>query len=311
MSAENAIFAFNMKEHIQQFLHYLTANRGFSDKTVTTYEHGLRNIADYLQAQCRANSWCDVDADMIRGWIVYRMEEGVQPRTIRRDLSGLSSLFRYLMQQGISSVNPMQKIVPPKAKKELPAFLKQSEMDRLLDYVVFPDTTEGLRDHLILLTFYSTGIRLSELQELQVSSVHFDRKELKVTGKRNKQRIIPFGKELEEEIKAYLAARSCEGEAVEPHSPLFVNAKGEKVGQVAIREMVKHYLSLVTTQRKRTPHVLRHTFATVMLNNGGDLTAVKELLGHESLATTEIYTHTSFAELQKEYQKAHPRAEKP
>jgi integrase/recombinase XerC len=226
---------------------------------------------------------------------------------MKRSLSALRSFYRYLMRMGLGTADPAHKIVNPKADKPLPVFVKEAEMNRLFDEVKFPEGFVGMRDYLILLTFYSTGMRVAELEGLDVEALSFERSELRVTGKRNKQRVIPFGQELAMRMHEYLAERSklpCGGGGA-----LFVSPDGKRLAAAEVRVIVKQYLSLVTSQKRRGPHVLRHTFATVMLNNGAELEAVKELLGHESLATTEVYTHTTFAELRKEYEKAHPRAE--
>lgn len=298
-----------MNQRIRQFLEYLTADRGYSPATVQTYLGSLQGFSAYVRGKDETMGWEAVDADLIRGWMAERMKEHTQARTVKRDLSALRSFYRYLMQVGVVTVNPTRLVQNPKAGKSLPAFVKQTEMDRLLDHTAFPDDMEGMRDRLILLTFYTTGIRVSELVSLNVGNVSVAGRELKVTGKRNKQRIVPFGSELAENLHSYLSCRAAEGETFSSDSPLFVDRRGGRLTTAAVRERVRFYLSLVTTQQKRTPHVLRHTFATVMLNNGADLGAVKELLGHESLAATEIYTHTTFAELRKEYEKAHPRGE--
>ena len=204
--------------------------------------------------------------------------------------------------------NPMRLIHGPKAHKPLPSFLKESEVTRLFDDVEYPDTFDGLRDRTILLTFYHTGIRLSELVGLNVADVNLSSGELKVTGKRNKQRVVPFGEELRQALKHYIDQRKEQLADGVDAGCLFLNNKKERIGKSMVRTIVVHYLSLVTTMKKRSPHVLRHTFATEMLNHGADLEAIKELLGHESVATTEVYTHTTFADLKKEYQLAHPRA---
>lgn len=298
-----------MNQRIQQFLEYLTADRGYSPATVQTYLGSLQGFCAYVRGKDETMGWDAVDADLIRGWMAERMDGQAQARTVKRDLSALRSFYRYLMQLHVVDRNPTRLVQNPKAGKTLPTFVKQSEMDRLLDHTAFPETIEGIRDHLILLTFYSTGLRVSELVGLNVGHLHLSVAELKVTGKRNKQRIVPFGLELTRELQNYLSAREANGEVLEADTPLYVDVKGCRITIPAVRQIVKYYLSQVTTQQKRTPHVLRHTFATVMLNNGADLGAVKELLGHESLATTEIYTHTSFAELRKEYEKAHPRGD--
>ena len=312
-SCEILIFAFRKQvheqsmEYISKFLNYLLADKGYSPQTTAKYRQDLISFRDFFVGLERELSWQTVDSDVVRLWMAEEMARDISPRTMKRSLSALRSFYRYLMRMGLATADPAHKIVNPKADKPLPVFVKEKEMDRLFDEVEFPEGFVGLRDYLILLTFYSTGMRVAELEGLDVEALSFERSELRVTGKRNKQRVIPFGQELALRMQEYLAERSklpCGSGGA-----LFVRPDGKRLAAAEVRAIVKQYLSLVTTQKRRGPHVLRHTFATVMLNNGAELEAVKELLGHESLATTEVYTHTTFAELRKEYEKAHPRAE--
>ncbi len=291
---------------VDDFLSYLTADRGYSQRTIETYRRSLDDFERYFRSLDDGLSWETMDLDVVRRWITTEMERGKHARTVVKDLAAVRSLYRYLLRMGRITVDPVRKLRNPKYVGALPTFLKQAEVDALFDKVTFPDTAEGLRDKAILLTFYHTGIRVSELTGLDVADVDFAQGELKVTGKRNKQRIVPFGSELAAGIRRYLATRT-DLVAFQP-CPLFTDAKGLRIKVDAVQRIVKAYLSLVTTQKKKSPHVLRHTFATAMLNNGADLEAIRELLGHESVATTEIYTHTTFADLKKEYEHAHPRA---
>jgi integrase/recombinase XerC len=197
----------------------------------------------------------------------------------------------------------------PKVEKKLPAYVREKEMDRLFDSDFFSDDYQGFRDRMILLTFYSTGIRLSELVGLDDRDVDLDQMQLKVTGKRNKQRIIPYGDEFGDSLRQYLAERDAFAKQFEGSTSLFLDERnGQRMTPAKVRNLVKRYLSMVTTQQRNSPHVLRHTFATAMLNHQADLQSVKELLGHESLSTTEIYTHTTFEQLKEMYNQAHPRA---
>ena len=294
-----------MPDYVEEFLRYLSVDRGRSPRTVETYRGDLHELVRFLLSQDQTIDWRLVDRDRIRLWVASRMQAGVKPQTIKRSLSSLRSFFRYMLMVGAVERNPMSLISNPKVPHPLPAFLRPAEMDQLLDHTKFPETFAGRRDHLILLTFYSCGLRISELCGMNVADVDLDRSELRVLGKRNKHRVVPFGEELHAAFVAYLPERAQYANAADP--AFFISEKGPRLSAEKVRQMVKSYLSLVTTQHKRTPHVLRHTFATAMLNAGADLEAVKDLLGHESVATTQIYTHTTFEELRKAYAHAHPR----
>lgn len=300
---------------LQRFLTYLKADKGYSPLTLTAYEGDLTDFAKFLHSIDESLTWQDVDADLIRRWVVATREGNIGARSIKRRLSSARSFFKYLLMMGEVEKNVARLVKNPKEDKPLPYFLRQEEIDQLLDHTKFPDTFEGMRDRLIILTFYSTGIRRAELIGLNVEDVALSAGEIKVTGKRNKQRIVPFGEELKHELTAYLAARTAQmrlpnAEKNAMNRAFFVTKSGGRVTEADVHKIVTGYLSLVTQQKHRSPHILRHTFATTMLNNGADLRAVQELLGHESLKTTEIYTHTTFAELKDIYAKAHPRGKK-
>lgn len=290
---------------VDDFLNYLAADRGYSLQTLETYREALTSFRIYYTSISEELNWYTLDADIVRRWMASEMGRGRSARTVAKKLSALRSFYKYLLRMERIDHDPVRLVRNPKIHIPLPTFLKQSEIDRLFDEVVFPETYEGLCDRTILLTFYHTGVRVSELIGLKDSDVHFDEGELKVTGKRNKQRIIPFGQELNDALHHYLSVRD---DLFDDGETFFLDGKGRKLTKGKVQNMVKHYLSLVTTQKKKSPHVLRHTFATAMLNNGADLEAIKELLGHESISTTEVYTHTTFADLKKEYERAHPRA---
>lgn len=246
-----------------------------------------------------------VDADVIRGWILSMMDEGYSASSVGRKLSALRSFYHYLLKKGEIEVDPVRKVMAPKKKKTIPVFVREEDMNRLLDDTDFGKGFEGVRNRLILGFFYVTGVRLSELVGLKDADVDFSAKVVKVTGKRNKQRIIPFGSELDADLKQYLSLRN---ETCGMTDFFFVRNNGQKLNASAVYLLVRRSLSKVVTLKKKSPHVLRHSFATSMLNNQAELGAVKELLGHESLTTTEIYTHTTFEELKKVYEQAHPRA---
>ena len=291
---------------IDSFLDHLRYERNYSERTITSYRVDLLQFEEYFKRKEEKNEFTTADADLIRGWVVSLMDEKCKPASVNRKLSALRSFYRFLIREGKVTVNPMVKIVGPKKKKPLPVFLREDEMNRLLDEVSFEEGFEGCRDRMILEMFYATGMRLSELIGLNDADVDFSSKLIKVTGKRNKQRLIPFGKELEEDLLIYIKVRN---EALpEREKSLFVRKNGMRMYPVQVYRLVRRSLSKVVTLKKRSPHVLRHTFATAMLNDNAQLSAVKELLGHESLATTEVYTHTTFEELKKVYEQAHPRA---
>ena len=285
---------------------YLRFEKNYSDDTIVSYGTDLSKFEEYFKTVDENLDFAAVDADIVRGWVLSLMEGGCTATTVNRKLSSLRSFYRYLLRQGVVSVDPLMKVTGPKKKKPLPVFVKDADMARLLDDTAFDAGFEGVRDRLILEMFYETGIRRSELINLTDADVDLYAKQIKVTGKRNKQRLIPFGDELKEDIEAYLSAKKDflpdGGEA------FFVRKNGKALYPYLVYLLVKRNLSKVVSLKKRSPHVLRHTFATSMLNNHAELEAVKELLGHESLTTTEVYTHTTFEELKKVYEQAHPRA---
>ena len=288
------------------FFDYLRFEKNYSEKTIVSYGTDLTKFEEYFKGIDENVDFTTVDADLVRGWVMSLMETGYTSTSVNRKLSSLRSFYRFLLRKGVVKVDPMLKVVGPKNKKPLPVFLKESEMDRLLDEVPFGEDFTGRRDKLILEMFYATGIRLSELIGLNDVDIDFFASLIKVTGKRNKQRLIPFGEELRQAMLAYLKIR--DEVLPEKAEAFFVLKNGKRMYAAKVGQLVKRNLSKVVSLKKRSPHVLRHTFATSMLNNQAELGAVKELLGHSSLTTTEIYTHTTFEELKKVYEQAHPRA---
>lgn len=288
------------------FLDYLQYERNYSEETIKSYREDLRQFEEFAREEIGDSAPSEVKAELVREWIVSLMDRGYTSTSINRKLSSLRSFYKFLLRKGEVAVNPLQKITGPKNKKPLPAFLRESDMDRLLDEVDFGEGFKGCRDHMIIEMFYATGVRLSELIGLDNKDVDFSSSLIKVTGKRNKQRLIPFGEELKIAMTEYVDVRN---EAVPIRTDaFFVRENGERLSRSVVENLVKRNLSKVVTLKKRSPHVLRHTFATTMLNHDAELGAIKELLGHESLATTEVYTHTTFEELKKVYNLAHPRA---
>ena len=291
---------------IESFLDYLRLERNYSERTIVSYRTDLREFEGFLKETESELDWKKLHADHVRNWMVYLMEAGRASTSVNRKLSSLRSFYRFLLRRKEIMVNPMTKVVGPKKKKPLPFFLREKDMNRLLDETSFEEGFEGCRDRMILEMFYATGMRLSELIGLNDADVDFSTKLIKVTGKRNKQRLIPFGKELEEDLSFYLKMRdeTLPGGA----EGFFVLKNGKRMYPMGVYRLVRRNLSKVVSLKKRSPHVLRHTFATAMLNDNAGLRSVKELLGHESLVTTEVYTHTTFEELKKVYEQAHPRA---
>lgn len=291
---------------ITSFLSYLQFEKGYSDKTIDAYRRDLRQFVSYVEQEENKDILLQVDSDDVRWWIAELMKEGYASTSVNRKLSSLRAFYKYLFGQGFIDKDPMRKVVGPKNKKTLPSFLKESEMESLLDEANFSPDFEGVRDRLILDMLYVTGIRSSELIELDDGDVNVGQHTIKVLGKRNKERLIPFDRRLEDEIKKYIEIRNqeVEGEA----GVFFVRKNGKRLYRRLLYQIVNTHLSRFSTLEQKSPHVLRHTFATAMLNHGAELGAVKELLGHQSVSTTAIYTHTTFEELKKVYKQAHPRA---
>ena len=291
---------------IKAFLDYLRLERNYSEKTIVSYRTDLLEFEEYFKKVDAELDFARVDADVVRNWMVSLMDDGRAATSVNRKLSSLRSFYRFLLKRKVVSVDPMLKVVGPKKKKPLPSFVREKDMDRLLDELLYDESFEGCRDRTILEMFYATGMRRSELIGLNDADVDLSAKLIKVTGKRNKQRLIPFGDELAEDLLNYIKVRN--ETLSQGAEAFFVLKNGARMYSEAIYRLVRRYLSGVVTLKKRSPHVLRHTFATAMLNGKAELRAVKELLGHESLATTEVYTHTTFEELKKVYEQAHPRA---
>ncbi len=288
------------------FLDYLQYERNYSENTVARYREDIEQFCEFIQEKKNGGiAPEEADAKVIRKWVINLMKK-YAASSVNRKLSSLHSYYRFLLRRGDVLVDPLRKVVRPKNKKTLPTFVREEDMNRLLDEVDFGDDYKGCRDRMIILMFYATGIRLSELIGLDDADVDMNASLIKVTGKRNKQRLIPFAAELKKELINYVDKRNRE--VPNRMNAFFVREDGCSLCATVVRNMVKQNLSKVTTAKKRSPHVLRHSFATAMLNNQAELGAIKELLGHESLATTEIYTHTTFEELKKVYNQAHPRA---
>jgi integrase/recombinase XerC len=292
---------------VEQFLNYLRYERNRSVLTVQRYEKALRAFEAYFENKDGQLSWESIDSDIIRDWMESMMDNGAMASTVNNCLSAVRSFYRFALSRNLVAKDPAHVVKGPKKEKPLPHFVREKEMDELLDQKEWDaNNIKDVRARTILLMFYETGIRLAELVGLDDEQVDFVQHQLKVTGKRNKQRLVPFGEELEQALRDYMALRDRQV-ACQDHA-LFVSDKGKRITRAAVTNLVRNQLASVSTMKTRTPHVLRHSFATAMLNNGAGLESVKKLLGHASIATTEIYTHTTFEQLKRIYHEAHPRA---
>ncbi|MCF0243681.1 MAG: tyrosine-type recombinase/integrase [Bacteroidaceae bacterium] len=292
---------------IDQFINYLRNERNYSEQTISYYETTNVEFQSYFTFLDSTLSWATVDKDVVRMWMESLMDQGEAAGTVNKKLSALRTFYKYLMRKGVVTVNPMSTIKGPKKEKPLPVFVRENEMNRLLDIPMDEGepTYEAVLARTIVLMLYETGMRRGEFLSLRDRDIDFINKQIKVTGKRDKQRIIPFGEELEQAVKGYVALRD---EKFPNHPDCFlINKKGNMMSVGEFYTIVRAQLSLVTTIKKRSPHVLRHSFATAMLNNGANLESVQKLLGHASLETTQVYTHTTFEQLKRAYKDAHPR----
>jgi integrase/recombinase XerC len=292
----------------ENFIHYLQYEKRYSPHTIKAYQSDLRDFFTFIDITYATTAIDEIQYQMIRSWIVHLMNSTVTSRSVNRKLSTLKTFFKFLRQENLIRVNPMLKILPPKTSKKLPVFVNSENMEMLFDKVDFGNDFVAIRDKLIIELFYHTGIRLSELLNLRDNDIDLSGLRLKVLGKRNKERILPFAKGLGESMRGYLNIRNNLISALEPNSFFFVRENGKKMYGELVYRIVNQYLNKVSTLQKKSPHVLRHTFATHMLNNGADLNAIKELLGHSNLAATQVYTHNTIGKLKTVYKLAHPRA---
>jgi len=291
---------------IQPFLDYLKFEKRFSRHTVTSYETDLVSFFDYLITQYGMMPIPEISHVFIRGWLASLKDSGLTAKSINRKVSALRSFFKYQLKLGIIVQTPMAKVISPKIEKRLPQFVADKDMATLLGHVAFGEDWAGKTERLLIQLLYHTGMRLSELIHLKEGNVNAANHALKILGKGNKERVLPVNIELISTIQAYIQEKRTV--FAENREFVLCSAKGKQLAPRAVYSIVKKYLSLVTTIEKRSPHVLRHTFATHLTNNGADLNAVKELLGHSSLAATQVYTHNTIEKLKNIYQKAHPKA---
>ena len=291
---------------IGEFLDYIRYELNRSERTVESYSEDLHAFQQYFKNLSDSLSWETVDADIIRDWMESMMDKGNKVSSVSRRLSAVKTFYRYALMRHRVQSDPAHSILTPKKEKPLPQFLRENEMDDLLDRQRWGDDYNDVRARTIIITFYETGIRLSELVGLDDKSVDFENRQIKVLGKGNKERIVPFGKELELALRSYVKNRN---KSVDRKcAAFFLTDKGKRMRGAAVREIVREKLSGVCSLKKKSPHVLRHTFATAMLNHDVGIETLKRLLGHASLSTTEIYTHTTFEQLKRVYTEAHPRA---
>jgi len=290
----------------ESYLNYLRYEKRYSVHTIRSYETDLDQFLEFLE-NSDSGDIAEIDFRGVRAWIVSLMEKGISGRSVNRKITTLRSFFKFLMREQVIDKNPMDKIVPPKTTKQLPHFVEQDKMETLLDDYEFGDDFNGVRNRLLIDVLYITGMRLAELINLTISSINMNDLSIKVLGKRNKERLIPFNPAYADVFKKYLALRKETFPQID-HDYFFVTNKGARLYEKFVYRVVNRYLRFVTTMDKKSPHILRHTFATHMLNRGADLNAIKEILGHANLSATQIYTHTTFEKLKTIYKQAHPRA---
>ena len=293
--------------HKESFLQYILIEKGYSPHTVRSYQNDLDQFFVFMQESGSSGLPDEISSHDIRAWIVHLMDNNISATSVHRKISCLRIFFKYLRKEGIVHHDPMDKVVLPKRKKKLPVFVTESAMDNLLDNYEFGNDFPGIRNRTLIEMFYLTGMRRAELIGLKIHDVDLAAGTIKVTGKRNKQRIIPIVRTFIVRLEEYIKIRS-EVFGTGSESWFFVTDKGNKLYDKYVYNTVKSYLKMVTTIEKKSPHVLRHTFATHMLNHGADLNSIKELLGHANLSATQIYTHNTFEKLKKVYKQAHPRA---
>ncbi|MBD3723300.1 MAG: tyrosine-type recombinase/integrase [Flavobacteriaceae bacterium] len=291
--------------NLDPFKEYLSKEKNYSIHTINAYVNDVIEFNDFLESSCGIKLE-ETQYVFIRNWIVSLVDAGIANRSINRKISSLKSFFKFLLKVKIISVNPLVKHKSLKVSKKVQVSFSEKEVNDLFDFNNFPNDFEGIRDRLVVEIFYTTGVRKSELIDLQLHNVDFELNQMKVLGKRNKERVIPILISTKKLILEYLNFRN-QLEIIKDHKVLILSKKGNKLSQSFVYRLINYYFSGVSQKVKKSPHVLRHTFATHLLNNGADLNSVKELLGHASLSSTQIYTHSSLAELQKVYKETHPR----
>lgn len=294
--------------HAEDFIQFLASEKHYSPHTIAAYKNDLAQFHTFSISNYDLVNAVDLDHQVIRSWLAHMVESGVSARSARRKLSTLKSYFRFLLKRGLIRENPMQKIIAPRASQKLPVFVGKDKMERLFELISTDVGFIGIRNRLVMEMLYATGMRVSELIAIKHKDISMEAMTLIVTGKRNKQRIIPFGSQLLAVLKDYLVIKEEQFGIININDYLITTVKGKQSYPRLIYNIVTRNLLLVTTQTKKSPHVIRHSFATGMLNNGADLNAIKELLGHSSLAATQVYTHNTIERIKHIYQQAHPKA---
>jgi integrase/recombinase XerC len=293
-------------KQLNSFFDYLTYEKKYSIHTITSYKNDLFQFIEFINPQNEELPVSEINYQHIRAWVAELIKHKIAARSVNRKLSSLKSFFKYFQRQQIIEINPLSKISGPKTPKRLPVFVDEQQMENLFLDVKFEEGFNGQRDRLILDLLYQTGIRRSELTHLKETDVDLFNSTIKVLGKRNKERIIPISLQLKRNLETYLQVKQ---ELNMSNMMLLISEKGNTLSEQAVYKSVKKYLSQVTTIQKKSPHVLRHTFATHLLNNGADINAVKDLLGHANLSATQVYTHNTIDKLKKSYKQAHPRGD--
>ncbi len=294
---------------LQSFLDYLLLEKNYSELTIKAYGKDIQSFLDFLKEDYKAENLKEVNYAQIRSWIIQMVNQNISNRSINRKISSLNSFFKFLIKTEYIKTNPLAKHKALKTSKKVQVPFSEEEINSVLNKISHADSFEGVRNKLIIELFYATGIRRIELINIKVNNIDLESKTVKILGKRNKERVIPLLNMLVDSIKTYLEKRKSL-DKIEDKDYLLLTVKGVKLYETLVYRIINEYFSLASSKVKKSPHILRHSFATHLLNQGAELNAVKELLGHSSLAATQVYTHNSIAELKKVYAKAHPRSKK-
>lgn len=294
---------------LKSFTEYLLLEKNYSKLTVGAYEKDITSFKAFIDSEYDNHNLSDINYAQIRNWIVILVESKISNRSINRKISALNSYYKFLIKLDLLEINPLAKHKALKTSKKIQIPFSESEVAIVLDELKYSDDFQGIRDRLIIELFYTTGIRRIELINLELGAIDFENKTLKVLGKRNKERLVPLLNSVIKTIKGYLSERLLVPN-IKDHAALFLTNKGVKIYETLVYRIINDYFSKASSKVKKSPHMLRHSFATHLLNQGADLNAVKELLGHTSLASTQVYTHNSIAELKKVYSNSHPRSKK-